>query len=147
MANVTVQQNAFLFCRYGVAAMVWAALFLESARMLALVFAIMALSALLTVRRAPMIVLWTYTLGRLIPSKDVVLDIKGMRFAHTLGAVFALVCLSMAYRQAPGAWIVVTAFAVLKTLSAVGLCPAYKLYACVGSGGCCAITGKRQSAE
>jgi hypothetical protein len=77
----------------------------------------------------------------------VVLDIKGMRFAHTLGAVFALVCLSMVYREAPGAWTAVTLFAVLKTLSAVGLCPAYKLHGCLGRGGCCAITGKRQSAE
>jgi hypothetical protein len=38
----------------------------------------------------------------------------------------------------------VAAFGVLKTVSALGFCPASKLYGCViKEGGCCALTGKR----
>lgn len=143
MANVTIQRNAFLFCRYSVALMVWAALIFRNAYLLAAVFAILALSALLTVRWAPMVWLYTQTLGRVISSADVVLDTKAMRVAHTLGAVLALVCLALIYHESPLAWWVVGAFALLKTASAVGVCPAYKLYGCMAKGGCCALTRKR----
>lgn len=143
MANVTIQRNAFLFCRYGVALMVWAALIFRNVYLLAAAFVILALSAALTVRWAPMVWLYTVTLGRVIPSKDVVLDIKAMRVAHTAGAVLALVCLALIYHESPIAWWVVGAFALLKTASAVGVCPAYKLYGCLSAGGCCALSGKR----
>lgn len=143
MANVTIQRNAFLFCRYSVALMVWAALVLRSVYLVAAVFVILALSAALTVRRAPMVWLYTQTLGRLIPSADEVLDVRAMRTAHALGAVLALVCLALVYQGTPIAWWVVGAFALLKTASAVGVCPAYKLYGCMAKGGCCAMTSKR----
>jgi hypothetical protein len=144
--NVTIQRNAFLFCRYGVALMVWGALFVEGARayLLGAVFVIMALSWALKVHRAPMVWIYTQTFGRFIPSKDVVLDVKAMRVAHGLGALLALICLSLVLRDSPLAIYFVIAFAALKTASALGACPAYKLYGCLTKGGgCCAITGKR----
>lgn len=144
MENMTVQNNAYLFCRYSVAVLVWAALFLQSLWLLVASFVILALSAALKVRRAPMVWLYTQTLGRFIPSRDVILDVSAMRFAHTLGAVIALVAIALVSMESPGAWYFVLAFAVLKTVSAVGFCPASKLYGCVvKGGGCCAITGKK----
>jgi len=144
MGNVTIQDNAFVFCRYSIAILVWLALLLKSLGLLVVVLVILALSALLKVRRAPMVWLWTNTLGRVIPSKDVVLDVDAMRFAHTLGTVLAAVSVVLVWWGSPGAWYFVLAFAALKTVSAFGFCPASKLYGCViKGGGCCALTGKR----
>ena len=142
-----VQRNAFVFCRYSVAILIWVALFLQNIYVLAAVFVILALSALLKVHRAPMIWIYTNTLGRLITSPEVVLNVKAMRFAHTSGAVLALVSLALVYHGNPFAWLFVGLFAALKTLSALGFCPAYKLYGCVSAGGCCALTGKNAATE
>lgn len=144
MSNVTVQNNAFLFCRYSIAALIWLALIFESLWLLVAVFVILALSALLTVRRAPMIWLWTNTLGRVFPSSEVVLEVDAMRFAHSLGAVLALVSVALVWRGTAIAWWFVALFGLLKTVSALGFCPASKLYGCViKEGGCCALTAKR----
>lgn len=143
MDYAIIQRNAFVFCRYSVAALVWVALLLQDVWVLAAVFAVLLLSALLTVRRAPMIVLWSSTLGHVFPSEEDVLDIKAMRFAHGLGAMMALIGLSMVWHGNPFAWYFVGLFAVLKTTSAFGWCPAYKLWGCLAKGGCCALSGKR----
>jgi hypothetical protein len=146
MDYAIVQRNAFIFCRYSVAALVWVALLLQSVWVLLAVFVILAASALLTVRRAPMILLWTWTLARFFPSDEDVLDIKAMRFAHGLGAMMALVGLLLVWSASPFAWWFVGAFAILKTTSALGWCPAYKLWGCLAKGGCCALTSKRPPA-
>jgi hypothetical protein len=144
VSSVTVQNNAFIFCRYSIAALIWLALIFESMWLLVAACVVLALSALVTVRRAPMIWLWTNTLGRIVPSRDVVLDVAAMRFAHSLGAVLALVSVALVWRGNPIAWWFVAAFGLLKTVSALGFCPASKLYGCViKEGGCCALTGKR----
>ena len=144
MENVTIQNNAFVFCRYSIAVLVWLALLFHSVWLLAAVFVILALSALLKVRRAPMVWLYTNTLGRVVPSRDVILDVSAMRFAHTLGAVLALVSTALVVWASPAAWYFVAAFAVLKSVSALGFCPASKLYGCViKGGGCCALAAKR----
>jgi len=148
MANVTIQNNAFIFCRYTLAVLCWLALIFRGQVglwLLVAVFVIMTVSVILTVRRAPLVWLWTNTLGRVIPSKDVVLDVAGMRFAHSLAAVLALIAISLIWRGSPLAWWVVAALAVLKTVSAVSACPAYKLYSCVvkGGGTCCGFTRRR----
>lgn len=144
MSSVTVQNNAFIFCRYSIAALIWLALIFESIWLLVVAFVVLGLSALFTVRRAPMIWLWTNTLGRIVPSRDVVLDVEAMRFAHSLGTVLALVSVALVWRGNAIAWWFVAAFGLLKTVSALGFCPASKLYGCViKEGGCCALTGKR----
>ena len=141
--SAIVQRNAFVFCRYSVAAMVWAALLLHSAWVLGAVFVILALSAALKVQNSPMVWLYTGTLGRRIPSEEVILGVNAMRFAHTMGAVLALVALALIAAGSPLAWPFVAVFAVLKTTSALGWCPAYKVYGCMAKGGCCALSGKR----
>jgi hypothetical protein len=143
MDNVTIQNNAFLFCRYGVAALIWVALLTQSIYVLAAVFAILAASAILKVERAPMVWSYTNTVGRFVESKDVVLDVRAMRFAHASGAVLAAVGLALVLAHSPAAWPFVAVFAVLKTVSALGFCPAYKVYGCAAKGGCCALTAKR----
>lgn len=140
MKNVTIQENAFIFCRYTIAILIWIALFLKSVWILVVVLIILVLSALLKVQKAPMVFIYTNTLGRLIKSKDVILDERAMQFAHTMGTVLAIISLTILYFNGPIGWIFVAIFAVLKTISAFGLCPAYKLFGCMASGGCCALT-------
>ena len=141
---VAVPKGGFLFCRYGTAVLVWAALLFRLEALLWLVFAVLALSALLKVRRAPMILLYSWTAGRLFRSGEEVLDETAMRFAHGLGAAFALACASWVhFSGGTRGWGLTLIFALVKSVSAAGFCPASKLYQCLGSGGCCALTGKR----
>lgn len=143
MDNVTVQNNAFVFCRYSIAVLIWIALFARSLPVLVLVAALLLLSAALKVHRAPLVWLYTNTLGRLVPAKSTVLDVHAMRFAHTVGSVMALISITLVVWHSPAAWWFVLVFAALKTTSALGFCPAYKIYGCALKGGCCAITAKR----
>lgn len=137
---VSVQSAAFLFCRVSITAILWIAFFLHAAWALWLAFAILALSALLGIDRAPMIVLYASTLGKFLPSKNETLDRSAMRFAHTMGTVFTALCLVLLYTSpAAVAWSAVFVLSVLKTISALGYCPASKLYVCA-TGGCCPLS-------
>jgi len=138
---VSVSKAAFAFCRYTIAILVWLALFLKNKPLVLLVFAILALSAILKIKRAPLILLYTYTINKIFPSKTEILEEKAMRFAHTLGTILALICIIFLYliNEKVG-WIIVLIFAILKTISAFGYCPASKMYSCMMSGGCCALT-------
>lgn len=143
MESAIVQRNAFVFCRYSLAILVWLALLLRSTWVLGAVLVVLALSAALKVQNSPMVRLYTSTVGRRVPSEDVILGVNAMRFAHSAGAALALVALVLVSAGSPVAWPFVALFAVLKTTSALGWCPAYKVYGCMAKGGCCALTGKR----
>lgn len=141
---VSVSSAAFAFCRYSIAILVWIALVLKIKWIIVLVFVILATSAVLKIGKAPMILLYTYTINKIIPSKSEMLDEKAMRFAHTLGSVLALLCIVFLYFINDNVgWVLVFVFAILKTISAFGFCPASKLYSCAMSGGCCALTGRK----
>jgi len=142
MKPVVVPAHAFVFCRYSVAILIWCAWLLRSVWLLAAVALILALSALLKVGRAPMIVLYSQTIGRLVKSPDEVLEENAMRFAHTLGTTFALLCLGSIWVDAIFGWRLTVLFAVLKTVSALGFCPASKLFTCATNTTCCPVTKK-----
>ena len=137
---VSVPTAAFVFCRYTIAILIWIALILKIKWIIVLVFFILLFSAILKVRKAPMILLYSYTINKIFPSKSELLDEKAMRFAHTLGSILALLSIVFLYfvNEKVG-WIIVIVFAILKSISALGFCPASKLYSCATSGGCCAL--------
>ncbi|MDD5054732.1 MAG: DUF4395 family protein [Candidatus Peribacteraceae bacterium] len=138
---VAVQRAAFLFCRVGITALLWIAFLFDAVWALWLTFGILALSALLGIDRAPMIVLYTNTLGRFLPSVSETLDRSAMRFAHTLGALWSAACLLLisAFPATPIGWRLLLLLAIVKTISACGYCPASKLYLCA-TGGCCPLS-------
>ncbi len=137
---VTVQSGAFLFCRVGITVLLWAAWAMRSIPLLSLVCAILALSALLGVDRAPMILLYSWTVGRIVPGKTETIDRTAMRFAHTLGTVWSLCCLLIIVSGfANIGWGVTFLLAIMKTISALGYCPASRLYICA-TGGCCPLS-------
>jgi hypothetical protein len=140
---VSVPQAAFVFCRYSVALLVWMSLILQSKPTMVLVFIILLLSAVFKVQKAPMILLYSYTINKLIKSKDEILNEHAMRFAHTVGAFFSFVCLVLLYFVGGiTGWTSVFLFALLKTVSALGFCPASKLFECANNDSCCAFIKK-----
>jgi hypothetical protein len=141
-----VPRVAFAFCRYTVMLIVWLGLLFKIKALIVAAFAVLALSAALGIRRAPLVALWTYTIHRRWPSVEQELSVSGMRFAHILGAALGLACLVFLYgfNERVG-WGLTLLFAVMKTVSALGLCPAYKLHGCVLSGGTCCSFLRRKS--
>ncbi|ALM09527.1 MAG TPA: hypothetical protein DEB30_05315 [Candidatus Peribacter riflensis] len=138
---VSVQRAAFLFCRVSITVILWAAFFLHSIVVLWLAFILLGLSAVLGVDRAPMIVLYTQTVGRFLPSFTETLDRSAMRFAHTLGTLWSGACLFCLYvfPLSPIGWRLLLLLSIMKTISASGYCPASKLYTCA-TGGCCPLS-------
>jgi hypothetical protein len=136
---VSVPKYAFVFCRYSVTILVWLALFFRDWRILALAGLIMLFSAVLKIRRAPMILLYKYTFGVFLKSPAEIVNENAMRFAHTLAAIILAVSLLLVLVNSAIGCIWVLGFAVFKTFSAIGFCPASKLYECAGNGKCCAF--------
>jgi hypothetical protein len=138
---VDIRSDAFAFCRYGVMILVWAAFLLRIKWLVLLAFSILVLSATFSIRYAPMILIYNYTIGLLYKGRTEKLGISGMRFAHILGSVFAgIAILFLYFWNANVGWAITFFLAIMKTVSALGLCPAYKLYNCMKSGGCCSLT-------
>jgi hypothetical protein len=140
---VAVQRNAFHFCRWSLAIALWVAFFLHRPWLVAASAVILGLSAALTVVRAPMIVLYTGTLGRVWSGGTEVLDARAMRFAHGLGAAMCAVCAVLLFAWPRGGYAFLLTVATLKTVGALGFCSAVRFYGCVNSDTCCSWIGKR----
>ncbi len=137
---VSVSKGAFAFCRYSIALLLWVAVIFRMKELVLAAFIILTLSVILKVKRAPLIVLYTYTVDKLFPTGQVILDEKGIRFAHAVGAVVSGLCLILLYFISPRAgWALTVLLAVLKTSAAFGFCSALKLYQCVNGGTCCRV--------
>lgn len=135
---VTISRGSFAFCRATVAIMLWLAVVLRSSPLVAVVLCLMILSALLKVRRAPLIVLYKYTIDRIWRSDGVVVDEIGIFVSHVTGSVFGALCLALLLFANPLiGWIVTAVFALLQTSAACGFCSALKLYNCWAGGTCC----------
>lgn len=142
--QVAIPKAAFVFCRYTMAILLWLAFILRIKILVAIVFVVLVLSAALSIRRAPLVWLYTKTLLRIAPSTDEWLSVGGMRVAHTMGAAFAAVCLLLLYGgNVRIGWAATFVYCLVKTVSAIWACPVYKLYACMKSGNCCTFLKKR----
>lgn len=142
--QVAIPKGAFIFCRYTMALLIWLAFLLKLKSLVVVLFGLLVLSALLTVRRSPLVWLYTQTLNRLILSPDEFLSVGGMRVAHSMGATFAALCLLFLYggNERAGWWLTL-AYCVVKSISAIWACPVYKLYACMKSGNCCTFLKRK----
>ena len=81
---------------------------------------------------------------KFFPWENEFLDKKAMRFAHFAGSLINLFCLIFLYTgYVKAGWILTSMFAVLKTISAAGFCPATKLYGCATDDSCCTFIKKK----
>jgi hypothetical protein len=142
--QVAIPKGAFVFCRYTMAVCIWLAFLLRIKVLVAVVCAVLAVSALLSIRRAPLVWLYSMTIERFLPSSPTMLSPTGMRIAHGMGAGFAALCLLFLYggNERVG-WILTFGYCVVKTISAIWACPVYKLYACMKSGDCCTFLKRK----
>jgi hypothetical protein len=135
---VEIPNAAFIFCRYSITILIWLSLILKSIWLLEFVSLILIFSAILKVGKAPMIMLYKYTFNKIFKSDDVILNENAIRFAHIIGTIFSLICIAAIYIFNNNiGWYFVAGFGVLKTISALGFCPASKLYECTLNGQCC----------
>lgn len=142
---VSISNAGYVFCRFTVAIIFWIAVILQMKELVLAGFVILLLSALLKVRRAPLIWIYTETIDKIFPSKKIIVDEKGIRFAHIVGTVVSFVCLFFLYIGNPAiGWTLTVFLAILKTSAAFGFCSALKLYNCMNAGTCCRI-GKLMS--
>ena len=141
---VQIPRSAFAFCRWSLTGLLWLSLAMRQVWILGAVIALLTLSAILRVDRSPMVVLYQKTLGLLFPPVSFeFMDVTAMRFAHGTGAVLGACVLAAILRYPRGGWVALACFCVLKTISALGFCPASKLFVCMRKGGCCALTRSR----
>lgn len=137
---VAIPSAAFAFCRYSMALLVWLSFILRIKGLLFIIFIIFLASAILKIRRAPMIVLYSVTFNKIIKSREEILDETAMRFAHIMGSSLSFICLLLLYGVSEKAgWYAVLIFGLLKSISAFGFCPASKLYECAMDDKCCAF--------
>ncbi|OGS28213.1 MAG: hypothetical protein A2297_01890 [Elusimicrobia bacterium RIFOXYB2_FULL_48_7] len=143
---VTVPKASFNFCRITLAVIFWIGFIFRLKWLILLAFVILALSAVLGIQRAPLIMLYNITIGKLMHLKEEMLDKRGMRFAHSFGALLTLVCLLLLYffNERLG-WIFVFFVSLAKTAGALGFCSALKLYGCLTNDSCCTFLKKEQT--
>lgn len=142
---VEIPSGAFNFCKYTIALILWVSIILKSKELVLICFVILVLSALLKVRKAPLVFLYTQSVNPWFKSKPIILDENAVWFAHTVGAIFSGVALVFLYFLNPTlGWLITGVLAVLKTSGALGFCGAMKLYGCMNNpnGNCCRV-GKK----
>jgi hypothetical protein len=90
-----------------------------------------------------MILFYNLTFNKFHKSEEILVNEKAMFFAHTAGTLLAGFCLA-AVLLSPNefVWYFVLGFAVIKSISALGFCPAARLYECVFNGNCCVTKEK-----
>lgn len=142
---VVVPHAAFNFCKYTVASIFWISLIFQNKLLVVVGFSLLLLSALLKVKKAPLVILYTYTIDKIVPSRSEILDEKAVCFAHTVGTIISGIALLFLYFLNPLiGWILTGLLAVLKTSASLGFCGAMKLYSCLNNpnGQCCRV-GKK----
>lgn len=142
---VTIRNNAFNFCKFTMAFLLWMGLLFQSVYLVILTFGILILSVLFRVQKAPLVRLYTVTIEKRWTSEDIIVDQNAVLFAHLVGAVFAGVALLfMAVGLPLVGWILTGVLAILKTSGAFGKCGAMKLYSCLNNpNGTCCRFGKK----
>lgn len=140
---VPVPRGGFIFCRTSLAVVFWLAFVFRLPGLLAAAALILGLSALLGIRRAPLVWLWNSTLGRVVPSRIEYLDQNAMRFAHGLGFLLSAAATALLYLQPPAGRVLLFVLCLAKTAGALGFCTAQKLYQCVSDDTCCTWLRRR----
>jgi hypothetical protein len=137
---VTISKGAFAFCRYTIAVALWTSIICQIKWLVVASFLILVLSYILKVQRAPLVILYTITIDKILPSNKELVDEKGIRFAHLVGSIISgLCCILLYYVNSTAGWVLIFLFAILKTSAAFGFCSSLKLYSCMTGGNCCRV--------
>lgn len=144
----TVPKKGFAFCRYTIALLLWITvitMFLGIKWMIFIPFGIMLLSGILTVKRAPLILLYKVLFDRNGKGETDVLNVNSIRFSHFVGSAFSLIIILFLFIFKINiiAYIFLGILTLLQTIAAFGYCSAQKLYECLVLGKNCCNLGKK----
>ena len=144
----TIPKKAFAFCRWTICILFWitAILCFFGIRWFIFIpFAVMLISGILTVKRAPLILLYNLLFNRDKKAETDILNVNSIRFAHFVGSTFALVAILAFYVFKINiiGYIFVGILTFLQTIAAGGYCSAQKLYECLVLGNNCCNLGKK----
>ena len=144
----TVPKKGFAFCRYTIAILLWITvilLFINIKWMIFIPFIIMLISGILTVKRAPLIMLYKVLFDREGKGETDVLNVSSIRFSHFVGSFFCIIIIMFLYvfKIDIVAYIFLGILTILQTIAAFGYCSAQKLYECLVLGKNCCNLGKR----
>lgn len=145
---VSVPKNAFKFCSASMLLIFFAALIFQNKALVLAGLAVLLASVVLRLERAPFIVLYQLTLGKVRPSEKVYFDEHAILFAHGFAAVLAALASALLYYvNEPIGWGVVFILILAKTSAFYGYCGAAKLYSCLNSdnSNCCRFGSKVKS--
>ena len=120
-----VSKKAFAFCRFTICILFWSTsilLFFDIKWTIFVPFIIMLLSGILTVKRAPLILLYKVLFDRDNKAETDVLNVSSIRFSHYVGATFSLIVILFLYvfKIDIVAYIFVGILTVLQTIAAFG---------------------------
>ena len=143
-----VPKKGFAFCRFTIAILLWITvitLFFGIKWVIFIPFSIMLLSGILTVKRAPLIMLYKMLFDRNGKGETDVLNVSSIRFSHFVGSFFSLMVILFLYifKINIVAYIFLGILTVLQTIAAFGFCSAQKLYECLILGKNCCNLGRK----
>ena len=144
----TVPKKGFAFCRYTIANLLWITVilvFFNIKWIIFIPFIIMLLSGILTVRRAPLIMLYKALFDREGKGETDVLNVSSIRFSHFVGSFFCIIIILFLYvvKIDIVAYVFLGILTILQTIAAFGYCSAQKLYECLVLGKNCCNLGKK----
>ena len=141
---VTIDKNATFFCRWTIALLFWISAITLNYNFVLVAAIIMFFSGLLGVDKAPLILLYDNTFGRIIKKRKDVLNVQSIRFSHYVGTIMSVLALLFAISPLYIiGWIIIGMLVVLQTVAALGYCSAQKLYECQILGNNCCNLGKK----
>ncbi|MHB1453458.1 MAG: DUF4395 family protein [Saccharofermentanales bacterium] len=140
---VKVYRQSIVFCKYAIAGLLWIAIIFQSPIPVFLVLALMAVSALTGVERAPLVVLYDKTFAKWFTADEEYINMYSMRFAHLVAVSFSIAILISYYFLNPIAALILAIIqAVLQSIASFGYCSAQKLYECVVCNSNCCRVGR-----
>lgn len=132
-----VSKGSFAFCRATIATLIVLSIVFQNIWLLTAEALIMLLSAIFKIEKAPLILLWKYTFGKIFKSKMEILDERGIYVSHITAVIFSCICIVLILLFPLAGWFVTGLFAILQISAACGFCSALKLYTCMNNGTCC----------
>ena len=144
----TIPKKAFAFCRWTICILFWITAilcFFDIKWFIFIPFTIMLLSGFLTIKRAPLIMLYNVLFNRNKKAETDVFNVNSVRFAHFVGSAFSLIAILFLYvfKINVIGYIFVGILTFLQTIAAGGYCSAQKLYECLVLGNNCCNLGKK----
>jgi protein-S-isoprenylcysteine O-methyltransferase Ste14 len=139
-----IDLNALTFCKWASALIIWTAIILGNYYILLIILINFLLSVLFSVKNSPIVLIYTYTFGLVIKKRIGTIDIQDFRFVHLIAFVFCIISIvPLFFGNNLWFWIPAIMFAILKTITALGYCPASKLRSCLlnNGGKCCKFSG------